>query len=152
MLGKLARDLRAIGYFAHYFQSIDDDKLVRFAKENGHALLTRDTRIRQRKDLGVHLFIRSDFAFEQLAQVVRELSLCVDASRFYTVCIECNLALVTLQKSEVRGLVPPYVYKTQDRFSCCPGCEKIFWPATHMDHMDQRLRKTLSPFLKRGSK
>ena len=139
MLGKLARQLRTIGYFADYFRRIDDSELVRFAAENGRILLTRDTLILPRKNLGPHLFIESDHVEQQLEQVVNELRLRVDTERFFTICLICNTALVHIDRASVKDKVPPYVFQTQKTFSRCPSCEKIYWPATHKRNMEQRI-------------
>ena len=148
MLGKLARHLRMIGYFGHYFHRIEDAKLVAFASRNRQVLLTRDTLIMARRELGAHLFVRSDHALEQLAQVVADLSLDVDPERFYSICLECNQALEPVEAMDLRGLVPPYVFKHQQQYSRCPQCCRIFWPATHRTQMDRRIRKALGLPLK----
>lgn len=143
MLGKLARALRKIGYFARYFRSIEDKKLVWLAAENDWVLLTRDTLILPRRGLGRHLLIKSDHWDEQLGQVIKDIRLQIEPDRFYTICLECNQRLEMVDKEIVRGLVPPYVYHQKERFSQCLQCDRIYWRATHWDHMDKTIRKVL---------
>ena len=44
-------------------------------------------------------------------------------------------------KEEVRERVPEYVWQTQDQFHRCPGCHRLYWGATHRDHVVQELRR-----------
>ena len=143
MLGKLSRALRKIGYFSHYFRTIEDKELVRSAAQNDWVLLTRDTLILPRRGLGRHLFVQSDHWDEQLGQVVSEMKLETDTQRFFSICLECNHTLVPVEKASIRGLVPPYVYYRKERFSKCPECDRIYWRATHWDNMDQTIRDVL---------
>ncbi len=144
MLGRLAKWLRILGYRAYYFHQIDDGELVRRARELGAILLTRDTRLVQRRDLGPHLFVRDDHVRYQLKQVVEEFGLPVRRDRLFTVCVECNEPLTGVDREAARGLVPPYVYATQKSFSTCQVCGRIYWGATHQDHMLEQI-KTIFP-------
>jgi hypothetical protein len=59
----------------------------------------------------------------------------------FTICLECNQPLVARNKQEVRGLVPAYVYQTQNRYVECPACHRIYWKGTHWQAMTQKLEK-----------
>jgi uncharacterized protein with PIN domain len=39
--------------------------------------------------------------------------------------------------------VPPYVYDTQEAFSACPACGRLYWHATHREEMERQLREIL---------
>lgn len=144
MLGRLAKGLRMVGYFAHYFRKIDDARLVELTKKAGHVLLTRDTLILPRRNLGPHLFVKSDFHNEQLDQVVRDLRLPMDKGRAFTICLECNVQLGHLEPENARGLVPPYVFSSQESFARCPYCRRIYWQATHRSRMDENVAALFS--------
>jgi hypothetical protein len=60
-----------------------------------------------------------------------------DAS--FTRCLDCNVALATLDRTDARDRVPPYVFATQERFWTCPGCHRVYWPATHAARMRAEL-------------
>ena len=139
MLGRLTRWLRVLGYRAHYFHRIDDARLVRFASAGGHVLLTRDTRLVRRRAIGPHTLVRSNDPFEQLAEVAGACGLSRDPARIGTVCVACNGRPEMLAKADARGLVPPYVWATQDHFTRCPDCRRIYWPSTHREAMTRRL-------------
>ena len=139
MLGRLARWLRVLGYGAEYFHEIDDAELVAYARDKGLLLLTRDTRLVQRTDIGPHLLIEENDPWEQLKALVPRLGLRVDREKAFTRCVECNAPLGHIEKSEIRGLVPPFVYARQEKFSRCPSCGRIYWPATHHKKMLDKL-------------
>jgi uncharacterized protein with PIN domain len=44
-----------------------------------------------------------------------------------------------MSPEEVRDRVPAYVAATEEKFTYCPVCDRVTWPATHWDDMQQRL-------------
>jgi len=66
---------------------------------------------------------------EQLRQLKQELSL--SETKAFSRCDVCNIVLQPVEKTQVKPRVPPYVYETQTRFTRCPSCQRIYWPATH---------------------
>ncbi|MCL5961572.1 MAG: Mut7-C RNAse domain-containing protein [Chloroflexi bacterium] len=137
MLGRLAKWLRILGYDTLYSAEMDDASLARLARQEGRILLTRDTRLVQRRGL-TYLLVESDIVEEQLRQVVGELRLDVEEAVFSR-CPSCNTPLETTDKPSVAGLVPPYVYATQGQFKRCPRCRRLFWRGTHWDRMKEKL-------------
>jgi len=141
MLGSLARWLRTLGYDTLYDPSLSDHELVRLARQEGRVLLTRDTELVRRRNLNV-LFVESGDWKAQIKQVLKTLRL--PTSQPFTRCLECNELLVPISRSEAWGLVPPYVFANRDSFSLCPKCNKVFWPGTHRQHMEQTIRELWS--------
>lgn len=139
MLGSLARWLRVLGFDTFYDATLDDADLVERSLAEERVLLTRDTRLVLRKRARNHLFIRSQRIEEQLAQVMGELGLRVRRDGLFGRCLRCNEPLVELPAEEARPRVPPFVARTQERFRRCPACERIYWRATHVDAMIERL-------------
>ncbi len=136
MLGRLAKWLRLLGYDARYADLPDDD-LVALARAEGRVLLTRDTRLVRRPDVGPHGFIRHDRVRDQLRQVAADFHL--DPARAGSRCMRCNEAVDPLPRPEAAGRVPPHVWRTQQAFTRCPACGRIYWPGTHWDRMTQQL-------------
>ncbi|HYA51096.1 MAG TPA: Mut7-C RNAse domain-containing protein [Streptosporangiaceae bacterium] len=136
MLGRLARWLRILGYDAAY-ADLPDDALVALAQAEGRVLLTRDTRLVRRPDVGPHAFIRHDRVQDQLRQMTAAFGL--RPGRAGTRCLCCNVALEALPRDAAAGRVPPYVWRTQQQFVRCPACARIYWPGTHWDHMTREL-------------
>ncbi|MBI5167328.1 MAG: Mut7-C RNAse domain-containing protein [candidate division NC10 bacterium] len=140
MLGRLAKWLRILGYDTIYFSGTDDGLLLQMAREGGRILLTRDTRLLQHKGLGRYLFIQSDHLKEQLRQVVAELKLDPEEG-LGSRCPRCNAELGEIEKGEVEGRVPEFVFKQQEDFFHCHGCGRIYWPGSHLQKMMERVRE-----------
>lgn len=141
MLGRLAKWMRAIGCDVAYSRKIEDGELVNRAVREGRLILTRDTLlIRRRKAKGNFFFVEGDSYKDQLKQVTEQFS--IDPYQdLLTRCIECNIPLEEVDKEQIMDAVPAYVYTTQDSFRRCPGCRKIYWPATHRDGMVRTLEQ-----------
>jgi len=141
-VGKLTRWLRLMGYDARFFDGSNDADLVAIARDEGRVILSRDTQIMKRRLIASGrikaVLIESDRPEQQVHQVVDALGL-GGSFRPFTICLECNQPLVERSKEEVKDLVPPYVFKTQDHFTRCPSCGRIYWRGTHWRAMIKRL-------------
>jgi uncharacterized protein with PIN domain len=140
-VGRLARWLRALGYDASYHPHIGDAELVREAAAEGRVLLTRDRDLTKRRVIQSGavraILIKDDDVRTQLRQVFTELAL--DLKQSLTRCIECNLELQPRLAAAVAERVPPFVRRTQTRYSECPSCGRIYWAGTHWQRMHQML-------------
>lgn len=138
MLGRLAKWLRVIGQDVTYGLHLSGYELIRAARREGRLILTRDRGIRKKSPPAV-LLIQSDHFREQVKQVVHVCGL--DPLRNpFTRCVECNTPLDSIPKGSVEKKVPPYVYSTQEQFSFCRSCQRIYWPATHQQKMMDELK------------
>jgi uncharacterized protein with PIN domain len=143
MLGKLAKWLRIMGQDVIYGPHLSGYGLIRAARQEDRLILTRDGRLKQ-KQPPEFLFVESDRYREQLRQVVKACELDPLAQAF-TRCLECNAVLEPCAKDAVEKSVPPYVFLTQEKFSACTRCRRVYWPATHHEKMLAELRKITSP-------
>ena len=144
MLGKLAKWLRMLGYDTKYIPDVDDDELTRVAVKEDRILLTRDLKLSERRMLRTRcVFVDWGSTREQVKQVVQALGLTIDRDALFTRCAVCNHELTRLDKDEVRGRVPPYVYSTQQDYGYCPQCDKIYWKGTHVQHVVQDVLQAL---------
>jgi uncharacterized protein len=139
MLGKLAKWLRVLGQDVIYGQHLTGYGLIRAARAEERLILTRDRRLKQ-KQPPPFILIASDHYREQLCQVIEACHLEI-GSAVFTRCVECNALLQPKPKETVEALVPPYVFATQDKFSWCPVCRRIYWQATHHQQMLEELSK-----------
>ena len=140
MVGKLARWLRILGYDTVYLPQLSPEGVMREARRQGRLILTRDTRLLRRKDAPPFVFVQSDRFREQLRQVVDTLHL--DPVRaLFTRCAECSRTLEEVAKDQIRDRVPEYVWQTQNEFRRCPGCHRVYWGATHRDHVLAELQR-----------
>ncbi len=142
MLGKLARWMRTLGFDVEYEKDIDDSGLVDRAVREGRIILTRDTLlIKRRRIKGMYFFIESDSIGEQLRQV--GVIYGIRFEQFLTRCLRCNSLLAEALKSAIEDKVPPYVYNTQEKFTRCPRCGRIYWAGTHREKMLRELSSLL---------
>lgn len=142
--GKLVKWLRMMGYDSLFFNGSDDSEMVKQALAEGRIILTRDTAIMKRRvvtngQLNAVL-IESEEPDQQIRQVIGRLELDCQF-RPFTLCLECNRVLEERDHDEVRGRVPPYVYKTQQQYMECPACHRIYWRGTHWETMMRMLKK-----------
>ena len=139
MLGRLAKWLRVLGCDVIYGRHLSGHGLIRAARAEGRLILTRDRSL-GRKQPPPLLFIDSNDYVEQLRQVLNACGITPGAGLF-TRCLVCNSQLQPRAKESVENLVPPHVFATQERFSWCGGCQKLYWPATHQRKMLDALGK-----------
>ena len=143
-VGRLAKWLRALGYDTLFFKEIDDDSLVRIGLAEGRVVLTRDSRLMERRVAALGtlkaILIRAEEVPLQLKQVVESLGL--DCRRRpFSLCLECNQGLESVPRKEVRSQVPPYVFETQPSFHRCPSCRKVYWQGTYWQRMSEELER-----------
>jgi len=139
-LGTLAKWLRILGYDTIYEpQGSGSEFYARLADHR--ILITRSREIQ--KMWGDHhpVFITSSLLVEQLKQVVDHVGIDRDDTRPFSLCIHCNLPIGEVDKSDVYGLVPDYIWETHDAFNRCRQCKRIYWSGSHaersMDMIDQ---------------
>jgi len=140
MLGRLCKWLRLLGYDASYFSSAKKSDLIYQSLKDGRIILTRDHRLSKKKAIKL-VIINSDLLEEQLEQVFSELNVKVDPDDIFTRCLVCNELLLEIEKEKVKDKIPSYVFQTQEEFSYCPSCQKIYWKGTHWDLANQLLKK-----------
>jgi uncharacterized protein len=138
MLGKLAKWLRILGHDVIYGQHLSGYGLIRAARVEHRLILTRDRGLKKKQPPDF-LFIESDHCREQLRQVIEACGLRATDNAF-TRCLECNFVLEPRSKASVEKIVPPYVFATQENFSCCPKCHRVYWPGTHHQKMIEDLK------------
>jgi uncharacterized protein with PIN domain len=138
MVGRLARWLRLLGYDTKYANGFTDSEILTIAESEGRTILTRDTLLTRQKRCRSYIFIKSDHWREQLKQVYVEAGLDCDA--MLTRCVVCNFPLRPVDKQSVELLVPAYVFRTQEQFSQCENCSRIFWSATHVSRILDELK------------
>jgi len=131
---RLARWLRLCGYDTVVVPAQPPTLLYRRAYEDGRIVVTRNHRVKASCLFHV-VHLNHDDLTRQLQQLVNALRLTVDRETVLTRCDRCNVALESIEKSHVKTLVPPYVFQTQDAFTRCPSCQRIYWMATHCDRM-----------------
>lgn len=145
-LGGLARWLRAAGYQAFWEAGIDDDELLRKARDLGAAIVTTDSMLMERQVLrdGIisALWLPPTLSISgQLTRVFCEFDLCVGKPR----CMSCGGELVPGDKESLKNRIPPKTYCWLDEYFICVSCGKLFWHGTHWQRIVERLKEQLRP-------
>jgi uncharacterized protein with PIN domain len=140
--GKLVKWLRMLGFDSVFFEGDDDSQIVSAALSENRIIVTRDTGIMKRRQIVSGkvqaVFLTSEIPQVQVGQVLRTLNIS-DCLSPFTRCMECNGLLEERKKEEVNGRIPPYVYKTQDKYMECPTCRRIYWKGTHWQAMMDKI-------------
>ena len=139
-LGKLAKWLRILGYDTLYERGNADRCFLMKAAEEGRIALTRKRDLASLSYPGRLVVVKADHVAGQIGEVLEALTLEPDPARRKTRCLRCNAPLEEVPKETVEGMVPAYVYGTCTRFRKCPLCGRIFWPGTHLRHVEEYLR------------
>ncbi len=139
-VGKLARWLRLLGYDVVYMEGTDKLAIAWRVRSEGRVLLTRDHSLANRQGLQIVLINARSFE-DQIDKVLEEVGPPPPAAD--PRCMACNTPLVSLAREDARELVPPYIFRTQDKFSQCPECGKVYWSGTHWDEIKARIEEAI---------
>ncbi len=137
-LGRLARQLRMLGFDTLFRNAWPDPELARISARSGRILLTRDRALLMRREITHGCFVRPQRPAEQLAALIRRLDLCAEI-RPFSRCMVCNALVVGVSKEAVRAALPPRAAAVQERFHRCTGCAKVYWEGSHYRAMQQRI-------------
>lgn len=137
MLGKLARELRALGYDAAYAHGSDDDAILERARSEDRRLVTRDRHLADRAGSRALLLETRDPA-EQLALLIEREELEPSAGAFLSRCLECNEPIERVHAPEE---VPDD--REEEPHWRCPSCGRVYWAGTHAKDMLERLGEHL---------
>jgi uncharacterized protein with PIN domain len=142
MLGKLSKWLRILGCNSLYYRDHEIDTLLFLAVNENRHILTRKTRLKDRRDLKDRLlFIKDNGTMNQLKEVITHYNLQINSENIFTRCVICNQKLSEISPELVQGNVPNYVVSTEKFFSICPHCKRIFWKGTHFENVQQKIKK-----------
>jgi hypothetical protein len=133
-LGGLARFLRMLGFDTLYSNDWHDSEIRRIAALERRIILTRDKDLLKCRDVTHGCFLHERKPEQQLREIVGRMQLERDA-RPFTLCLECNVPLQTIEKSAVIDRVPPNAARFYERFNTCPSCGGIFWEGSHWKRM-----------------
>jgi len=132
-LGKLAKWLRILGFETKYIKIYDDIELLEeVAKTKGFIFLSRNVKILKNIDPLKSYLVKSDSYKDQLREISKffppEWS-----KKLCTLCSVCGSRLQSIDKKEVKHLLPEYVFDHYDNFKYCSSCSKVYWKGTHLN-------------------
>jgi len=137
-LGRLGKWLRLMGF---------DTRMERdfprggFPGHVGDRLVLTRTRSVCRTAPGRAVFIAANDVTAQIAEVIRAVGLRESELHPFTRCLRCNEPIGAVPKAEVERQVPDYVWETQERFSRCPACGRVYWQGSHTARAAAEIRR-----------
>jgi hypothetical protein len=143
-LGKLAADMRMLGFDADYKNNYQDQELAETAVAEKRILLTRDRQQLMRKTIRYGYLPRSLLPDKQLLEILDRFNLSPDIKLFHR-CMRCNHQMEPVEKKDVEAQLQPLTKKFFFEFHICTGCGQIYWPGSHVERMKKRLAEILPP-------
>ncbi len=130
-LAKLAKYLRLLGLDTLYFHQIDDNDLIKIAKEQKRWILSKDRALceRERRCYLVH----AKKPKEQIREILQAFH--IAKCHPFTRCLKDNTPLLKIEKEKILDRLPPKVRAFYDEFWICPTCGRIYWHGTHYEKM-----------------
>jgi hypothetical protein len=117
----------------------DLPRVISLSREQDRCIVSRNSRYQELVLASRFYHVQADRPKQQMVDLLLDLNLTLDPDRYLTRCLECNQPLVEIDKHAVAGRVWPYVWATQDKFSICESCGRIYWRATHAKAIVQQL-------------
>lgn len=141
MLGRLAKWLRIFGYDSIYIEEKNRPNLILNSLKENRILITRDHRLSKKRAWKL-ILIKNDHLPQQIKQLKDELNIVISRDNLFSRCTICNAPIEKIEdKEKIKDLVPEYVFRTQNDFSRCPNCKRIYWSGTHWELLIKDLQK-----------
>jgi uncharacterized protein with PIN domain len=141
MLGKLAKELRILGYDTVFYRSEDTHQLIHCAREEGRAILTRNSKLLPKGSQDSIVHVREDNPFLQLKELIQKGHISLVDENLFSRCLLCNILLYEIPRNEAEGKVPDFIFHQHKNFYRCPQCQRIYWPGSHQKNMKRRIRE-----------
>ena len=141
MLGKLARELRMLGYDTVYYRGKDAYPMISLARGEGRMILTRSTKLIPKRPEDRILRLTENHPLLQLKELIQRGQITFDEKKLFSRCLLCNALLDQVPREEVEGKVPDFIFYQQKEFFQCPQCQRIYWPGSHLENMEKRIKE-----------
>ena len=141
MLGKLARELRMLGYDTVYYRGEDVYPLIKLAREEGRVILTRSTQLGPKRPEDRIVRITEDKPSLQLRELIQRKIISLIEEPLFSRCLVCNALLNQIPREEAEGKVPEFIFYQQKEFFRCPQCSRVYWQGSHQEHMQEKIKQ-----------
>jgi len=139
MLGKLAKELRMLGYDTVYYRGENAYPMIKLAREEGRVILTRNTKLLPKRPEDRIIRIMEDKPSLQLRELIQKGYISLEEGSLFSRCLLCNILLDEIPREEAEGKVPDFILYQQKDFSRCPQCLRIYWQGSHLDNMQKKI-------------
>ena len=133
-LGKLAKNLRLLGFDTLYRNDYDDPEIVQIAAEEKRIILTRDRHLLQARAVHRGYWVRSGDVEVQLQEVIRRFDLFSQIVPFKR-CLSCNGSIEKIAKAHILSRLEPKTILYYHTFFQCRHCGKIYWRGSHFEKL-----------------
>jgi uncharacterized protein with PIN domain len=141
MLGKLAKELRMLGYDTIYYRGEDAHQLIQLARQEGRVILTRNTKLVPKKFSVSILGVTEDDPILQLRELIEKGYISLNEEARFSRCLLCNNLLDEIPQEEAEGKVPDFIFYQQKAFFRCPQCRRIYWQGSHLENMQRKVER-----------
>lgn len=138
-LGKLAKRLRVLGFDTFYRNDLDDPEIIRISLAEKRLILTRDLGILKTRAVTRGYWVRATDPAEQVREVVERFDLRSQVKPLSR-CTLCNGLLGAVEKSRIKGKLPPKTALYYEEFYACGDCGKIYWKGAHYPRLLRFIR------------
>ncbi len=135
-LGKLAKNLRLLGFDTLYRNDYNDEELAEISRREQRILLTRDVGLLMRSAVNYGYYVRNTNPWKQLLEVVRHFDLLEKVNPFQR-CLCCNGSISLVDKKLISDRLPEKAKQYYDEFYLCRQCERIYWKGSHHQKMQK---------------
>jgi uncharacterized protein with PIN domain len=140
-LGRLAKELRVLGYDTLYYRGKDFHELIQLARQQERVILTRNTRLIAKGVEGHIILIKEDSSLLQLKELLEKGIVAPNEKSLFSRCLLCNSLVDRIGRQEVEGKVPDFIFHLHQEFYRCSRCHQIYWPGSHVERMKKRLEE-----------
>jgi uncharacterized protein with PIN domain len=141
MLGRLAKELRMLGYDVLYYRGENKNSLFQLAREEGRVILTRSNKLIPKRPEDHIIRIMQDKPSLQVRELIQKRVISMNEKAFFSRCLLCNALLNKIPQREVEGKVPDFVFYQQKDFFQCPQCLRIYWQGSHLGNMQKKIEE-----------
>ena len=141
MLGRLAKELRMLGYDTLYYRGENTYPLIQLAREEGRVILTRNNKLVPKRIEDHIIRILEDKPSLQVGELIQKRVISWNEKILFSRCLLCNHLLHEIPRAEVEGKVPDFVFYQQKEFFWCPQCLRIYWQGSHLENMQKKVEK-----------
>jgi uncharacterized protein with PIN domain len=142
-LGRLATDLRLLGFDTLYGNDYSDEELARLSVIDGQVLVTRDRGLLKRRAVTRGYYVRAALPRDQIVEVLRRFDLAAQVAPFSR-CLRCNGLLEPVDKAAILDRLPAGTRAHFVEFKRCPACERVYWAGAHYEALQRRVDDILS--------
>lgn len=139
-LGKLATQMRLLGFDVLYENNYDDEEIAEISHQQKRYLLTRDIALLKRSRVIYGYWIRGKNTEAQLIEVLNRFDLFSDISPFKR-CLRCNGLITSVEKQLIQEQLEPLTKEHYHEFYQCTKCAQIYWKGSHYPKLKTFIQK-----------